>query len=132
MQNDVQIDVLKTNKDHLSDFQVTKFAAQCLELYICYVVIVNIYMLSFVVCVNQFDTNSINTQHKYIDIFLVGHCIVAAPEHITKFSLPTLNSLTSAHCYLMHCANTNLEYFMLTFHPDEQYFMKFTLDHNFK
>jgi len=128
MQNDVQIDVLKTNKDHLSDFQVTKFAAQCLELYICYVVIVNIYMLSSVVCVNQFDTNSINTQHKYINIFLVGHCIVAAPEHITKFSLPTL---TSAHCYLMHCVNTNLEYFILTFHPDEQYFMKFRLDHNF-
>lgn len=28
MQNEVQIDVLKTNKDHLSDFQVTQFAAQ--------------------------------------------------------------------------------------------------------
>merc|ERR1719411_1060338 len=62
MQNEVQIHVLKTSKEHLSDLQVTQFAAQWLELYICYVVIVNIYML-FVVCVNQFDTNDINNTH---------------------------------------------------------------------
>jgi len=130
MQNDVQIDVLKTNKDHLSDFQVTKFVAQCLELYICYVVIVNIYMLSSVVCVNQFDTNSINTQHKYINIFIVGNCIVAAPNILLNSPSQTKINYVAAHCYLMHCAYTNLKYFMLTFDTDEQYFIKFTLVHN--
>lgn len=91
MQNEAEIDVLKTSKDHLSDFQITKFAAQWLELYICYVVIVNIYMLFSVVCVNQFDTNSINTQHTYINTFLVGVLHCRCPGHITKFTLPNQN-----------------------------------------